>query len=62
MNYNELAKLLKEAGWYFYRNGNGSHKLWRHPEKPHKITVPDHGSKEIKPSLVNGIKKQAGIK
>ncbi|MBR3648605.1 MAG: type II toxin-antitoxin system HicA family toxin, partial [Victivallales bacterium] len=26
-----------------------------------KLAVPDHGSKEIDPGLVRGIKKQAGI-
>ena len=62
MNYAELTKLLKNAGWYFDREGKGSHKIWRHPERHYQIPVPDHGSKEIKPGLVRGIKKQAGIK
>ncbi len=62
MNYNELAKLMKQAGWYFDRNGKGSHKIWKHPERPNPITIPDHGSKEINPGLVRGIKRQAGIK
>lgn len=62
MNYNELAKLMKQAGWHFDRNGKGSHKIWRHPEKSNPITIPDHGSKEINPGLVRGIKRQAGIK
>ena len=29
MNYNELVKLLKQAGWRFYRSGKGSHQIWR---------------------------------
>ena len=62
MNYAELTKLLKKAGWFFDREGKGSHKIWRHPEREYQIPVPDHGSKEIKPGLVRGIKKQAGIK
>jgi len=62
MNYNELTKLMKAAGWWFERTGNGSHMIWRHPEKPNQITVPFHGSKEIDPGLVKGIKRQAGIK
>ncbi len=62
MNYNELTELMKAAGWRFYRNGKGSHKIWSHPERGNKIPVPDHGSKEISPGLVKAIKKQAGIK
>ena len=61
MNYNELTKLMKQAGWYFERNGKGSHKIWRHAERNGKIPVPDHGAREIKPALVKAIKKQAGI-
>lgn len=61
MNYNELVKLLKQAGWRFYRSGKGSHQIWQHPERQNKLAVPDHGSKEIDPGLVRGIKKQAGI-
>ena len=61
MNYAELTKLLKKAGWYLDREGKGSHKIWRHPEREYQIPIPDHGSKEIKPNLVRGIKKQAGI-
>lgn len=33
MNYSELAKLMKQAGWHFERNGKGSHKVWRHPDR-----------------------------
>ena len=61
MNYNELTKLMKKAGWQFLRNGKGSHKIWAHPERKNQIAVPDHGSKEIDPALLRGIKKQAGI-
>lgn len=61
MNYNELTKLMKAAGWKFERNGKGSHKIWSHPDRQNKIPIPDHGSKEISPVLVKGIKKQAGI-
>ena len=61
MNYNELARLMKKAGWQFDRNGKGSHKIWRHPERQYQIPIPDHGSKKIKPNLVRAIIKQAGI-
>ena len=62
MKYRELAELMEEAGWYFERNGTGSHRIWRHPQKDFPIPIPDHGSKEINPGLVKGIKKKAGIK
>ena len=61
MNYSELSKILKAAGWQFFRNGKGSHKIWRHPERQYQIPIPDHGCKEIKPGLVRAIMKLACI-
>ena len=61
MNYSELARLMKKTGWQFDRNGKGSNKIWRHPERQYQIPIPDHGRKEIKPNLVRAIIKQAGI-
>lgn len=62
MNYKELTELMKAAGWQFDRQAKGSHEIWKKPGQPGQITVPNHGSKEIKPRLVKGIKNQAGIK
>lgn len=62
MNYRELTKEIQAIGWRFERNGKGSHKVWRHPDKREPIIIPDHGSKELNPGLVKAIKKQAGIK
>ena len=62
MNYEELTKLMRKAGWHFERNAKGSHKIWSHPERARQIPIPDHGSKEIKPNLVKGILKEAGIR
>lgn len=62
MNYGELTKLLKEAGWYHARDCKGSHKIWRHEGVEAPIIIPDHGNKEIAPSLLKGILKQAGLK
>ncbi len=39
MNYDELTKLMKKAGWQFVRNGKGSHKIWKHPERPPSPTM-----------------------
>ncbi len=62
MNYSELIKRLKEANWYFERNGKGSHRIWRHPDRAEPLIIPDHGSKELNPGLVRGIMKQAKIR
>lgn len=61
MKYSELFKLLKRDGWVEIRQ-TGSHVMMEHPTKPEQLTVPNHGSKEVKKGLCNAILKQAQIK
>ena len=58
MNYNELVKILKDKGWYFVRAGKGSHMIWSHSKAEQPIPIPNHGSKELSPSLTKGILKK----
>ena len=61
MKYSELFKLLKRDGWEIIRQ-SGSHVVMIHPTKSEQLTVPNHGSKEVKKGLCNAILKQAEIK
>ena len=61
MKYSELFKLLKRVGWVEIRQ-TGSHVMMVHPTKSDQLTVPNHGTKEIKKGLCNAILKQAQIK
>lgn len=63
MNWNELLKKLKKAGYVYLRDAKGSHEYWHHPEKTgSEIVIAKHPSKEIGTGLVNKILKQAGLK
>jgi predicted RNA binding protein YcfA (HicA-like mRNA interferase family) len=61
MKYSELLRMLKKDGWEKIRQ-EGSHITMRHKTKPGQLTVPDHGSKEVKTGLLNALLKQAGLK
>lgn len=61
MKYSELFKLLKQNGWFEVRQ-TGSHVIMKHSMKPKQLTVPNHGSKEVKKGLCSDLLKQAGIK
>ena len=61
VKYNELFRLLKKDGWYIVRQ-KGSHVILQHREKKGQLTVPFHGSKEVKKGLLNAILNQADIK
>lgn len=61
MNARELIKKLEAAGWHQVRT-KGSHRIFKHPENPATIPVPDHGKKDIAVGTLNSILKQAGLK
>ena len=61
MNAAQVIRLLKNDGWVF-KDQKGSHMQFIHPTKHGKITVADHGKKDIPPGTLNSILKQAGLK
>jgi predicted RNA binding protein YcfA (HicA-like mRNA interferase family) len=61
VNFRETEKLIKKDGWFFIES-DGSHYHYKHPFKKGKVTIPYHGSKDIKIETMNSILKQAGLK
>lgn len=47
MTFREADKLVREAGWY-HVGQRGSHHYYKHPELSGKLTIPEHGSKDLK--------------
>ncbi len=59
MRANEIEKIITADGWY-HTNTRGSHKQFKHPTKPGKVTIPQHrGDLDIK--TAKSILKQAGL-
>lgn len=55
----ELEKMIIADGWYHVAT-KGSHKHFKHPTKPGKVTIPQHrGDLDIK--TARSILKQAGL-
>ena len=62
MNVRAVLKLLYDDGWKEVPGRTkGSHIQLKHPDKPGKVTVPNH-SGDIPPGTLNSILKQAGLK
>ena len=60
MTAKEIEKLLLADGWY-HKNTRGSHKQFKHPVKPGKVTVPQHrGDLDI--GTAKSILERAGLK
>jgi predicted RNA binding protein YcfA (HicA-like mRNA interferase family) len=55
----EAEKIVKKDGWYF-KSQKGSHRQYKHPTKPGKVTIPFH-SGDLDPVTVKSIRKQAGL-
>lgn len=56
--YPELARLLKDAGCEFVRQGKGSHEIWYSPKTCRKFTVPKN---TVKAHTANNALKDAGL-
>lgn len=59
MRASEIEKIIVADGWY-HTSTKGSHKQFKHPTKPGKVTIPQHrGDLDIK--TAKSILKQAGL-
>lgn len=56
-----MIKLLEEDGWVL-KDIKGSHRQFKHPTKPGKVTINCKLSDDLGHELVNSIEKQAGLR
>ncbi|MDI6710422.1 MAG: type II toxin-antitoxin system HicA family toxin [Bacillota bacterium] len=57
----DILKLLREDGWYQVAQ-EGSHRQFKHPTKPGRVTVAGHPGDDIPPGTLNNILIQAKLK
>lgn len=57
----EAMRLLRDDGWFIVRT-RGSHRQYRHPGKPGKVTVAGKPGEDVAPGTWNSIMRQAGLK
>jgi predicted RNA binding protein YcfA (HicA-like mRNA interferase family) len=53
--------MIEEDGWYLIRT-RGSHRHFKHPQKPGLVTIAGHPGVDIPKGTLNSILKQAGLK
>ncbi len=61
MKVNEILVRLQNDGWYLVTT-RGSHRQFKHPQKPGRVTVAGKPSDELAPGTLNSILKQASLK
>lgn len=60
MDSREIIKRLMAEGWVEVAQ-KGSHKQFKHPTKPGRVTVP-HPKKDFAPGTLKSIERQSGLK
>ena len=61
MKIRDLIKMVEADGWRLEAT-KGSHRQYKHPNKPGRVTVPGHPRDEVAPGTLQSILKQAGLK
>ncbi len=57
----DVMKSIEADGWYLVTT-KGSHRQYKHPVKPGRITLAGHPADDLAPGTLNSILKQAKIK
>jgi predicted RNA binding protein YcfA (HicA-like mRNA interferase family) len=61
MKVREVIKLIEQDGWYIVAQ-KGSHRQFKHPVKPGRVTIAGHLNDDLAPGTLNSILKQARLK
>jgi predicted RNA binding protein YcfA (HicA-like mRNA interferase family) len=61
MKVRDIIKLIKDDGWYLVAT-RGSHRQYKHPTKPGRVTITGKLSHDVTPGTLNSILKQAKLK
>ena len=61
MKVRELIRLLEQDGWRLART-RGSHRQFKHSNKPGTVTVAGKEGVDVPPGTLNAVLKQAGVK
>ena len=61
MKVRELIRLIEQDGWQHVRT-KGSHRQYKHEQKPGTVTISGNPGVDVPPGTLNAILKQAGLK
>jgi predicted RNA binding protein YcfA (HicA-like mRNA interferase family) len=56
-----IIKLIEDDGWQQVAT-RGSHRQYRHPTKPGRVTVPGKPADDLHPKTQTSILRQAGLR
>jgi predicted RNA binding protein YcfA (HicA-like mRNA interferase family) len=53
--------MIEAEGWYLVET-KGSHRQYKHPKIPGRVTIAGHPNDDLSPGTLNSILKQANLK
>lgn len=57
----DVLRLLEQDGWFLVAT-RGSHRQYKHPAKPGRVTIAGKSGHDVAPGTLSSILKQAGLK
>ena len=60
MKVREVIRLIERDGWYLVTM-KGSHRQFKHPDKPGRVTIAGRPNDDLAPGTLNSILKQARL-
>ena len=60
MKVRDVLILLHEHGWHLVAM-QGSHRQYKHPTKPGRVTIAGHPNDDLAPGTLNSVFKQAQL-
>ena len=57
----QAVQMIEADGWYLVAT-RGSHRQFKHPTKPGRVTIAGKPADDLAPATLNSILKQAGLK
>ena len=61
MKVRDVIRLIERDGWFLVAT-RGSHRQYKHPIKPGRVTVAGKPSDDMAPGTLNSVLKQALLK
>ncbi|MGD0314697.1 MAG: type II toxin-antitoxin system HicA family toxin [Xanthobacteraceae bacterium] len=61
MKVRDVIRLIEQDGWFLVAT-RGSHRQYRHPNKPGRVTIAGKPSDDMAPGTLNSVFKQARLK
>ena len=61
MKIRDIVKIIEADGWFLVET-KGSHRQYKHANKPGRVTIAGHPGDDLAPGTLNSVLKQAGLR